>query len=184
MKVLDIIPVLKNILSFTILALFAFGCMPEKTSKSSLDPEINNANYKFILVRHAEKEAGDNPGLTDTGLDRSLKLAELLKKEDITAIFSTDYNRTKATVNPLAEASGKNLQLYTPMDEAFLPSLFDDYPKGGLFVIAGHSNTVPGLVNQLSGQDQFQQIDEKDYNNLFIVVASTVGNGSVIQLTY
>lgn len=174
----------KNILSFALIAVLLLGCMPEKESNTSSDPKKVGFGYKFVLVRHAEKEAGNDPGLTPEGSDRALRLAELLQQEEVTAIYSTDYRRTKATVDPLAIKSSLLTQVYTPMEEAFLPSLFEQYPKGGLFVIAGHSNTIPGLVNQLIGEKKYLQLDEKDYNDLFIVTTSAVGNGTVIQLTY
>ncbi|MFT4738611.1 MAG: hypothetical protein ACI92W_002734, partial [Paraglaciecola sp.] len=48
----------------------------------------------------------------------------------------------------------------------------------------GHSNTIPVLVNQLIGEDRYEQLEETDYNDIFIVTAESLGTGTVVHLTY
>ena len=60
----------------------------------------------FILVRHAEKasDGTSDPALTKAGAARANNILSLFQKTEITAIYSSNYKRTKMTVAPLAEA--------------------------------------------------------------------------------
>lgn len=124
----------------------------------------------FILVRHAEKEAtGTDPNLTKEGEARALSLAKLLEMQKIDAIYSTNFNRTKNTVKPLADAKGLTIRT----DEPDLSSL------KGTIVICGHSNTIPQLANKLIGKEEFKNFDDKDFGNILIIK-----DGSVTHLRY
>src|SRR4051812_23301146 len=91
------------------------------------------AQTTFILVRHAEKEANaadpKNPNLTKEGEERAKRLSSMLEKQNVDAIYSTNFNRTKNTVKPLADAKGLTIRV----EEPDLPSL------KGTIVICGHS---------------------------------------------
>ena len=140
----------------------------------------------FILVRHAEKadDGTKDPGLTPEGVQRSENLLALLNKADITAVYSTDYKRTRLTVEPLAESKSLAIQSYDWQDpEAMLKKMIKDYP-GGTVVISGHSNTTPVLANILLGSEVYQQFDDADYGNLLVITASETGNGKVVHLSY
>lgn len=142
-------------------------------------------SYQFILVRHAEKDTiSVNPGLTSEGMDRAFRLANIFSQESVTAMYATPYRRTQETLQPLSKQKNLSILSYQPGDQKFLETLFKEHPNGGLFVIAGHSNTIPQLVNQLIEQDLLQNLDEKDYDDIFIV--STQGNTSpsILHLTY
>lgn len=126
----------------------------------------------FILIRHAEKEAtGTDPNLTKEGEERAKRLVSMLEKQHIDAIYSTNFNRTKNTVKPLAEAKGLTVITYDKQpDVANLK---------GTIVIAGHSNTIPALANQLLGKEQFKNFDDNDFGNILIIK-----DGSVTHLRY
>ena len=49
--------------------------------------------------------AGADPELSDAGKARAAALAVLLKDAKITAIFTTEYKRTRDTAQPLAAAT-------------------------------------------------------------------------------
>jgi 2,3-bisphosphoglycerate-dependent phosphoglycerate mutase len=163
------------------LTLYIGACQPQREPTDQL-----SSHYRFILMRHAEKvlDGTKDPALTEKGEARAVRLAELLDQEDITGLFATPYLRTQSTLRPLADSTSMRIQDYTPHDPEFLIGLLAKYPDGGLFVIAGHSNSTPKLVNQLIGEDQFEPLDETDYNDLFIVQLTEMGKGSAIQLTY
>lgn len=120
----------------------------------------------FILVRHAEKESGNDPVLTKEGTERAQSLVRLFKEQKIDAIYSTNFNRTKSTVKPLADAKGVTIQTYEKE-----PAL--DNVKGTV-VICGHSNTIPALANKLLGKEQFKTFDDSDYGNILIINGSSV----------
>ena len=61
-------------------------------------------NVTVLIVRHAEKQlVGNDPQLAYVGNVRALKLAQILEKEEIKHVFSTDYIRTKNTAKPTAD---------------------------------------------------------------------------------
>ena len=130
------------------------------------------AQTTFILIRHAEKEAtGTDPNLTKEGEERAKKLVSMLEKQHVDEIYSTNFNRTKNTVKPLAEAKGLQVKTYDKQpDVANLK---------GTIVIVGHSNTIPALANQLIGKDQFKNFDDTDFGNILIIK-----DGSVTHLRY
>src|SRR5688500_8983040 len=72
-----------------------------------------------ILVRHAEK--ADGPGdvaLTEAGVARAMRLADVLKGAGIHAVYSTPYKRTTDTATPVAKALGLEVVL-TPASAAY-----------------------------------------------------------------
>ncbi len=140
----------------------------------------------FILVRHSEKanDGTRNPPLSEEGKLRSDRLNEMLSKADISAIYSTDFYRTKQTVEPLAKTKGIEIKTYGWKDpEALLSSIIETH-KGGIVIISGHSNTTPTLANLLLGESAFENFDEKDYGNLLIVSAASLGQGQLLHLRF
>lgn len=137
-----------------------------------------------ILLRHAEKDtstAGStmmqaNPPLSIAGMKRAASLPDLLAEYNPDAIFSTDYNRTKATVAPLAKKFNREVELYDPRQLNVLADRLKHMP-GQTIVVAGHSNTTPALVNLLIGENKYPALDERIYNRYWVV---TITNGKAI----
>ncbi|SNS98265.1 Broad specificity phosphatase PhoE [Ekhidna lutea] len=140
----------------------------------------------FILVRHAEKaiDGTDNPPLNDAGMERANYLADLLKNQDITALYATPFTRTKKTLQPIADQQELSITEYAPSDkDEWLKSVVKKH-AGGTIVISGHSNTIPGLANALLGEEKFEQFDDSDYSNLLIIVIDKVGEGKLVRLKF
>ncbi len=140
----------------------------------------------FILVRHAEKadDGTRNPPLNEVGKQRALDLAALLENQEITALYSTPYKRTRETVQPLAEKKGLETKEYEPRPgEDWLAKLYKDHTSGTV-VIVGHSNTIPFIANKLLGEDVFSQFDDKEYSNLIVVLGTEVGKGKLVRLSF
>src|SRR3954466_13054739 len=98
-----------------------------------------SAQTTFILVRHAEKEVGStDPSLSPAGQQRALALTRILEQQKVDAIYSTNFNRTKDTVKPLADTKGITIQTYEKE-----PDIDRLQKTGGTVVICGHSNTIP-----------------------------------------
>jgi hypothetical protein len=55
---------------------------------------------------------------------------------------------------------------------------------GAQVLVAGHSNTIPSLVNALVGEERYAQLDEQEYDALFIVTARRPGDAEVTLLRY
>jgi 2,3-bisphosphoglycerate-dependent phosphoglycerate mutase len=124
---------------------------------------------KYFVVRHAEKEINtmaSDVSLSDIGKQRADALRGVLANEKIQDVYSTNYIRTKTTVQPTADAKQLQVQTYQPMDTTFFKSLRDSKRN---ILIAGHSNTVDDIVNQLLGHKQMSDLPETQYGDLFIV---------------
>lgn len=147
----------------------------------------------FILVRHAEKEANattmqgaqnKDPELSEAGKARALRLADMLQRQEIAAIYSTNYKRTLNTVNPLAEKLGVKVQQYEPFKEEVILKMLEEH-KGKTIVIVGHSNNIPWIANYLLGTKQFGDYDESYYENMLVVNVVEKGvNANTLQIKY
>ncbi len=140
----------------------------------------------FILVRHAEKVAdgSKDPTLTDKGNDRALNILSMFKDADITAIYSTNYKRTKMTVAPLAKEINKEITIYDPRAlKEFSQSLIVDN-KGGTVIVSGHSNTTPSLANLLLSEEKLEQFNEDDYGNLIIITTLGDNKANLLHLRF
>jgi broad specificity phosphatase PhoE len=130
----------------------------------------------YYIVRHAEKESSatmsnttmttDVP-LSVAGKQRAQALKDLLQKENIKHIFSTNYIRTKSTAQPLADAINVPIEIYDPKDSQFVSKLKS---MNGNILIVGHSNTVDDLVNELAGKkDVNGDLPDSEYGDLFVI---------------
>lgn len=121
------------------------------------------------LVRHAEKEAvSPDPPLTERGTRRARALAEILGPENPQRIYSSDYRRTRSTVEPLSKQLGLALTIVDAADVEGLVREVLEQCRARLLV-AGHSNTVPALIAGL-GVTETVVIDEASgYGDLFEV---------------
>ena len=133
---------------------------------------------KVYLVRHAEKQKGDDPSLTKAGQARAEALADMLADSGITHIHSSDYNRTRETAAPLAERLGVTVELYDPRDLADMAARLK--AAGGRHLVVGHSNTTPQLTTLLGGEGGAPMDDATDYDRLYTV--SYKDDGSVVSL--
>ncbi|MEP6847618.1 MAG: phosphoglycerate mutase family protein [Acidobacteriota bacterium] len=134
---------------------------------------FSQAKKTIILVRHAEKDAAQvetsgDPDLSSPGRDRAERLATIAGKYRPGAIFSSDTKRTKQTAEPTAKRRHLEVQVYDPGKQPdFVKQIMASKTKR--FLIVGHSNTVPGLVNLLVNKELFKSLDESEYGAVWIV---------------
>lgn len=130
----------------------------------------------IFLVRHAEKvTTGDtkDPDLSEAGRARAESLATMLKDAGITAIYATEFKRTQQTAEPFARATGIKTTIMPAKETESLIAKLKAAPGNSLVV--AHSNTLPEILKALGVTDP-PQIDEADYDNLFILgCGSTAG---------
>lgn len=135
-----------------------------------------------FVVRHAEKDTtpSANPPLTTTGEKRAKSLAQILMKSGVSAIYSTNYTRTKETVNNTGVKLGLPVRIYqTPSEVA---ALVKNQHVGDKILVAGHSNTVPQILTAL-GVHAPPTIGNQ-FNNLFVVEISSEGSTNLTHLQY
>ena len=87
--------------------------------------------------------------LSSKGKARAVELAKLLRNANIAAIYSSEFQRTVKTAEPLAQ------QLTLEIKKEFTGSA-DDFAKllaarhaNDIVLVVGHSNTVPALLESL-----------------------------------
>jgi broad specificity phosphatase PhoE len=126
------------------------------------------------LVRHAERaEDGTNdPPISAEGEARSRLVAEMMRGAGLTHIHTTDFNRTRSTVAPTAEATGLTPTVYDPRDLAAFAARLRATP--GRHLVVGHSNTNTELVTALGG-DGGPAISEMEYDRAYAVVVMPSG---------
>ncbi len=144
-------------------------------------PALASGQALVILSRHAERADGQatmttmtgapaDPKLSAAGEARAQKLAQMLAESGITAMFTTEFARTKDTAAPLATALHLTPEIVAAAKTAELVEKIKAKPNDRVFVV-GHSNTVPAIIKALGGPDV--TIGDNDYDNLFIYVPLT-----------
>ena len=148
------------------------------------------------LVRHAERadEPRQDPPLTEKGTARSQELARILAKANIKAIITSQFLRTKNTGEPLSK------QVNVPVTSISL-SLNPSNPRqiseqstaevtnkileraGESVLVIGHSNSIPDVIKMLGG-DVTPVIDEKKFDDLFVVTVYAKGKAKVAHMKY
>jgi len=148
-------------------------------------PSLGQQLTTFILVRHAEKvtDKSKDPALTSEGNDRAIRLATILEKTTLDAIYTTPYHRTRSTVEPVAKQKGVPVVEYEPQKESVIDGMLAAH-AGKTILVSGHSNTIPEIANWLTGSQTFTEFDENDFGNLIIVTVITKGNSKVTWLRY
>ncbi len=141
----------------------------------------------FYLVRHAEKDTSikDNPPLTEAGLDRAAKLADILRGTRIDAIYTTMTLRAMFTADSIAVIKAMKM---LPYDKHTLRDIIPDLRKDdevNRILMVGHQNTVPAITNSLADKVIFSTIfDDDDYGNFIVVVILKSGVTAVYKLRY
>ena len=121
------------------------------------------------------------PGLAPAGRERAVALARLIGASGVSAIFTSQFRRTKETVEPLAELIGIAPQL-TPQ-----PAAWAERARSGQFgtvlLVAGHSDTVPAMLAAL-GVAPPPAIGEAEFDNLFVTDTGRGGSPALLRLRY
>lgn len=170
-----------RVLVASLTAALSFGS--GTTSRSGSAPST-----VILLVRHAEKAAQppQDPPLSEAGLARAQALLAVARDAGVTAIITTQYERTRKT----AEATASALHITPEVVEAGPPArhakaVADQILKhaGGTVLVVGHSNTVPAIVGAL-GAPRPRDLCDSEYDQLFVVVIGDAGPPRVIRSRY
>jgi len=135
----------------------------------------------IYLVRHAEKiDNSSDAALSSVGRERAILLSKVLSDAQINYIHSTDLQRTRDTVEPLASLLELEVQLYNPEHLEDFSNILLKTP--GRHLVSGHSNTTPELVRLLGGQST--AIQDHEYDRLYVIVRSKGQTGTTILIHY
>lgn len=159
-------------------------------------PQDDFKPITVYLIRHAERadEPRQDPPLTEKGNLRSQELTRILGDANVKAIITSQFLRTKQTGEPLSK------KLNVPVTSISL-SLNPANPRqiaeqstaevtnkileraGESVLVIGHSNSIPDVIKMLGG-DVVPVIDEKKFDDLFIVTVYAKGKAKVAHLKY
>jgi len=141
-----------------------------------------------LLVRHAERAPGSGDvAISDQGRDRALALAEIGKVAGVSAIITTQFQRTAQTAAPLAEALRVTpVVVAAQADVVKHAAEIADVVKrhaGKTVLVVGHSNTVAAIVAALGGAT-LRDFCEPEYDNLVTVVIDAGGAVRTVRAKY
>lgn len=165
-------------------------------SQLAFAQQANNVVTTVFLIRHAERadEPRQDPPLTEKGVARSEALARLLSTAGIKAIYTSQFARTKLTAEPLAKQLGVTSTAISLKSSPSNPrAIAEESTKetvdkilshaGGSVLVIGHSNSIPDVIKMLGG-DVVPTIDEKKFDDLFVVTVYANGKAKVAHLKY
>lgn len=184
-----------SLLAVSSICLFVSSVGSQPAAGAALPQDDFKATTVF-LVRHAERADAprEDPPLLETGTARAQLLARILGKSGIKAIYTSQYLRTRATAEPLAKQLGITSVAISLKTSAANPrqvsseSIQEIVDKilqrpGENALVIGHSNSVPDVIKALGG-DVVPTMDEKEFDDLFVVSVYAKGKARVNHLKY
>ncbi|HMT96788.1 MAG TPA: histidine phosphatase family protein [Ferruginibacter sp.] len=126
------------------------------------------ATTRIFVVRHADRTPAPADDLIPAGVIRADELKRVLLNAGVDSIFSTNFVRTKKTVQPLANAKNLQIILY-PNTQSLLNRILTN-SKGKTVLVAGHSDNVPEIITQCGCTPPFNEIPDSQFDNLFLII--------------
>ena len=149
---------------------------------STVEPAV--AQRAVIVVRHAEKlDQSKDPPLSEAGTARAVRLATMLRDAQVRGLYATEYRRTRDTLLPLATALGLSVAVVDSGDPEGLVRRMRTDHADGVVAVAGHSNTVPRILELLGASPPVQLADD-EYDSLFVVTPRGDGPPTVVRLHF
>lgn len=152
-------------------------------------PRPRAGDTVVLVVRHAEKAgpSGDVP-LSPAGEARAQALVAIGREAGVSAIITTQFQRTRQTGAPLAAALGITPEVVdvkggVPEHAQGIAQAIRTRFAGRTILVVGHSNTVPAIVNALGGP-KLPDICDDMYDDLFTVILSPDGGARVVHTRY
>lgn len=143
---------------------------------------FNNSTTVVLLVRHGDRDnaplctdALGGPQLNATGNTRATELAHVGEDAGIQAIYTSEFCRTKQTVQPIQNLTGLapvevnqyDAGTHTVPDVADLVNRLNTTNVGQTVLVAGHSDTVPLIIDQLGGGTT--SFGGSEFDNFYVV---------------
>ncbi|KLI64349.1 histidine phosphatase family protein [Aurantiacibacter marinus] len=158
---------MKSLWGIAPFATFALAaCSAPATLDNGSNKSTSHNEKTIFVIRHLQKEQGDDPSLTSEGAAAAERLAHLLADEDISAIYATRTRRAMETAAPLANMTDIAITAYDPQNPEALATPVAE--NEGAVLVVGHSNTVPDLIVRFGGNSA-PQLTEEDYGTVFAI---------------
>ena len=115
-------------------------------------PATFGKQARIYLVRHGEKDAGEDPSLTAAGNKRAGDLLHVLKNKKIAHIYVTEYRRTQQTADSLRILAAIDTVRYladTALIDNLIAQIHTHHDNNKSIQIIGHSNTIQMIIRKL-----------------------------------
>jgi broad specificity phosphatase PhoE len=150
-----------------------------------------SAATTVIVIRHAEKDmstGATDPPLTAAGAARAELLARMFgdarQAGHIDAIYVSPALRNRLTAAPLAARLGINPIIVAADDPRGLARRVLREHRGQRILIIGHSDTLPQILAQLSGQATMPELADEDYGSMYVVGVPRFGRANLLRLSF
>jgi broad specificity phosphatase PhoE len=182
-------PFLTPIWLTALAALFAFGLAV--CAVCALWVWGTAGSTTVIVIRHAEKDlavSATEPPLSAAGEARAALLARMFGDAQgpgrLDAIYVSPALRNRQTAAPLAARLNLSETVAPADDPRGLARRALREHHGGRVLIVGHSDTVPGIVAELSGNPKIPDIGDQEYGTMYIVTVPQIGHANLLRLSY
>jgi broad specificity phosphatase PhoE len=106
----------------------------------------------------------------------------------VSAIYATQYRRTRETAQPLADQLGlpvtvREIRVGAQAHAAEVAREILSQHQGKTVLVVEHSNTLPSLLESLAGL-HIQPIPDAEYDRLMVVVVPPSGPARYLQSRY
>lgn len=122
---------------------------------------------------------GGDVALTPDGVIRAAELVNVLGQAGISVIYSTEWERTQMTAEPIATHLSLDVLPYT--DVGALADQIRSNHAGKVILVVGHSDTVP-LTMEALGADLMPNLT--GFDNLFMVTLGESGDVRLVKAEY
>ena len=141
-----------------------------------------------VLVRHAEKAAvaGNDPPLSDIGMQRAEALASAMTSAKPNAIVVSALQRTGLTASVVAKQTGVTPQLISMEggSAGHIAAVAKAVQAAkGVVLVVGHSNTVPAIIKALGGPT-LPDICDATYGHFFVLVPARDGQPAALTISH
>jgi broad specificity phosphatase PhoE len=141
-----------------------------------------------VLVRHAEagESTSGDPELSPAGEERVAALGglldDVLTDRRVDYLYAADTRRAQQTAAPVANQFRLPINVLASSDWSGLASRIRREHRGKTVVVVGYATTLPGVINQLSGQALAMRDDE--FDAIYVVVMPSPGQTRVLRVRY
>ncbi|MDP9199022.1 MAG: hypothetical protein M3O07_07400, partial [Pseudomonadota bacterium] len=98
-------------------------------------------------------------------------------------IYVSEFRRSQDSVRPLANRLGIPMIVVPAEDSALVAKRALREYRGGRILIVGHSNTVPAIVKELSGE-RVPEMDESEYGIAYVVAVPRFSRAAVTRFDF
>jgi len=127
---------------------------------------------KIFIVRHAEKETGNDPALTAAGNVRAGDLMRRLQNEGISKIYVSRTRRSQNTADSLRIQLKIDTAHYTAdtLCDKLIDAIIENRDFGKTILIIAHSNTIPQIIRKFGVRDYpYGNLPDSVHDQLFII---------------